>query len=127
VPTRSRTADRTRRAPFLLFALTILTALVVGLVSAQTFVAQGSFRLQELSDQAERLEREFSRLRLRTGQLSSLDRIERAGKRSGLVYPDPEAYYLLTVPSRHAVADASDVAPGVEGAADVKAAMGAGG
>jgi hypothetical protein len=124
---RGRPAARRRRAPFLLFSLTIVTLLVVGLVSAQTFVAEGSFRLQELSDRAERLERRFSRLRLRTDQLSSLERIERAGRASGLVYPDPYAYHLLTVPSPQTVGDASGIAPGVRGAADVKAAMGAGG
>jgi cell division protein FtsL len=123
VPDGRRRRARERRLPFLLFLVAIVTGLVVGLVSAQTLVAQGSFRLQELTQRANHLDREFSRLRVRAGQLSSLDRIERAGKAAGLVYND--GYHVLTVPSRHSEDQGSAVAPGVEGAADVKAAMGA--
>jgi cell division protein FtsL len=93
---RPRTAAGGRRIPFLLFAIAVVTAMVVGVVSAQTLVAQGSFRLQELSERAERLEAGFGRLRLRADRLASLDRIEEVGRRAGL---KPAArYYPLTVP-----------------------------
>jgi cell division protein FtsL len=121
---RPRVAPAGRRIPFLVFALAVLTAMVVGLVSAQTLVAQGSFRLQELANRAERLEAEFGRLRLRADRLSTLERIERAGERAGLVIAGQ--YHPLTVPDRHAQAS-TDVAPGLAGAAQAKAALGAGG
>jgi cell division protein FtsL len=93
---RRRTAAAGHRIPFLLFAIAVVTAMVVGVVSAQTLVAQGSFRLQELSERAERLEAGFGRLRLRADRLASLDRIEEVGRRAGL---KPAArYYPLTVP-----------------------------
>jgi cell division protein FtsL len=93
---RPRTAAAGHRIPFLLFAIAVVTAMVVGVVSAQTLVAQGSFRLQELSERAERLEAGFGRLRLRADRLASLDRIEEVGRRAGL---KPAArYYPLTVP-----------------------------
>jgi cell division protein FtsL len=113
-----------RRIPFLLLALAVITAMVVGLVSAQTLVAQGSFRLQALSKEADRLEAEFGRLRLRADRLSSLDRIERAGRRVGMEYASP---FLLTVPRPHAADGTPGAAPGVTGAAQTKAALGAGG
>jgi cell division protein FtsL len=112
-----------RRIPFLVFAVAVLTAMVVGLVSAQTLVAQGSFRLQELATRAERLEGEFGRLRLRADRLSTLERIERAGERAGLVIAG--RYHPLAVPDRHAAGGTTGVSPGLEGAAQAKAALGA--
>jgi hypothetical protein len=93
--------------------------MVVGLVSAQTLVAQGSFMLQELSERADRLEAAFGRLRLRANRLSSLDRIERAGRRAGL---EPAAQlHFLTVPQRPAATR------GLDPEAQADAAIGAGG
>jgi cell division protein FtsL len=107
--------------------MALVTAVVVGVVSAQTLVAQGSFRLQELEREANRLEEKFGRLRLRVDTLSTLERIERAARKAGLVYP-AEGYRVLKLPRDDAPIDpASGAAPGVEGAADVKAALGAGG
>jgi hypothetical protein len=106
--------------------VSVVTALGVGLVSAQTLVAQESFRLQELREEAERLEREFGRLRLRADTMSTLERIERAGRRAGLVYP-ADGYHTLRVPPDHAPSTGGGGAPGVDGAAYVKAALGAGG
>jgi cell division protein FtsL len=117
-PVRRQPAGR-HRLPFLLLATIIVTGMVVGLVSAQTLVAQGSFRLQELSERADRLEAGFGRLRLRADRLSSLDRIERAGRRAGL---KPAArLYFLTVPQR------ADDTPAPDPAAQADAAIGAGG
>ena len=113
----------TRRLPFLLVSLVAITLMVVGLVSAQTMVAQGSFRVQALSRQADRLESGLDRLRLKGASLSSLDRIQRAARRAGLVYAGP--FHPLTVPRSQADDDTPGLAPGVAGAADVKAAMGA--
>lgn len=120
---RSRGAASRRRIPFLVFAVAVLTAMVVGLVSAQTLVAQESFRLQELATRAERLEAEFGRLRLRADRLSTLERIERAGERAGLVIAGQ--YHPLSVPDRHASGGTTGVSPGLDGAAQAKAALGA--
>ena len=107
--------------------MALVTAMVLGVVSAQTLVAQGSFRLQELSQEASQLKEEFSRLRLRADTLSTLDRIERAAKEAGLDYP-PEGYRLLRLPRQDPPMDPpAGSAPGVDGAAEVKAALGAGG
>jgi cell division protein FtsL len=64
-----------------------VASLVVGLVAAQTFVAQDSFRLSELTRTTERLEEEYGRLRVRAAELSSPDRIVAAARRAGLVLP----------------------------------------
>jgi cell division protein FtsL len=122
-PRKTGSTVARRRIPFLLFAIAVVTAMVVGVVSAQTLVAQGSFRLQELSERADRLEAGFGRLRLRADRLASLDRIEEVGRRAGL---EPAArYYPLTVPEPRA--SASGPSPGLGGAARARAAIGDGG
>lgn len=78
---------RARRVPFLLFALVVVTATVLALASAQALVAQGSFRLAELSRQAEELQREQVRLRLKVARLSAPERVLRAARKAGLVLP----------------------------------------
>lgn len=117
---------RVGTVPFALLVVALLAVLGVGLVTARTLVAQESFRLQELREDAERLEREFSRLRLRADTMSTLERIERAGHQAGLVYP-PDGYEPLRLPPEHTPENAGGGAPGVDGAAEMKAALGAGG
>ncbi|HZA60278.1 MAG TPA: hypothetical protein VE754_01175 [Actinomycetota bacterium] len=82
-----RPARDARRIPFSLLVLCLVASLVVGLVAAQTFVAQDSFRLSELTRTTERLEEEYGRLRVRAAELSSPDRIVAAARRAGLVLP----------------------------------------
>jgi cell division protein FtsL len=123
VAARPRAVPSGRRIPFLVFALAVVTALVVGVVTAQTLVAQGSFRLQELATRADRLEAQFGRLRLRADRLSALERIERAGERAGLVIAGQ--YHPLPIPGRHAQHGPAGVAPGLDAAAQAKAALGA--
>ncbi len=83
-----RRARRASRLPFLLFSLAVLTAMILLLASAQVLVAQGSFRMAELTQRAEDLEQEYGRLRLRLARLSSPQRIVRAARESGLVLPE---------------------------------------
>jgi hypothetical protein len=59
--------------------------MLVLLASAQALVAQGAFRLDDLSERADRLEVETDVLRLRVAELSTPDRIAAAGRRAGLV------------------------------------------
>ncbi len=70
----------------------------MALVSAQVLVTQGSFRLTELTERAERLEVEVDLLRLRSARMASPERVARAARRAGLrlprrveVLPPPEA------------------------------------
>ena len=83
-----RPIRRRRRVPFLLFALLLVAAIVVGLVSAQALVAQESFRMADLSAEADRLEASYGRLRLEVAELSSPDRIVDAARKAGLVLPE---------------------------------------
>lgn len=75
------------RIPFPLVAGAVLAALLIVLASAQAIVAQGAFRLSDLTDRAQRLEAEADRLRLRVARLSTPDRIAAAGRRAGLAAP----------------------------------------
>lgn len=77
-----------RSAPFVLFALVVTAAMVTILVAAQALVAQGSFRLSELSREARELEARTGTLRARVASLSVPGRIEAAARRHGLVVPD---------------------------------------
>lgn len=79
---------RRRKVPFLLFAFLLVAATVVGLVSAQALVAQESFRIADLSAEADRLEASYGSLRLEVAELSSPDRIVEAARKAGLVLPE---------------------------------------
>jgi hypothetical protein len=91
VPDRKRTrragARRHGRLPFLLFSLVLVAGLVMALVSAQVLVTQGSFRLTELTERAERLEVDVDVLRLRSARMASPERVARAARRAGLRLP----------------------------------------
>lgn len=84
---RRRPARRARRAPFILFSGLLVAGMLILLASAQAIVAQGVFRLSDLSDRAERLEVETDLFRLRMAQLSTPDKIAEAGRRAGLRLP----------------------------------------
>lgn len=83
-----RRRGRTRRSfPFAVFALLVTTAMVTMLVAAQALVAQGSFRLSELSERARVLEARTGALQARAARLSDPGRIEVEARRAGLVLP----------------------------------------
>ena len=86
-PARRAPSRRSRRFPFLVLSLLVTAAMVVALASAQAMVAQGSFRMAELSDQAQALEAEYDRLRFAAARLSSPERVTRAAREAGLVLP----------------------------------------
>ncbi len=88
VPRTRMPIRRRRKVPFLLFSFLVVAATVVGLVSAQALVAQESFRITDLTAEAERLEADYGRLRLEVAELSSPDRIVTAARRAGLVLPE---------------------------------------
>jgi hypothetical protein len=90
---RSRRVSPRRRgrprgsAPFVLFALVVTAVMVTILATAQALVAQGSFRLSELTRRADELEARTSALQGRVATLSVPGRIEAAARRQGLVVP----------------------------------------
>jgi hypothetical protein len=84
---RSRTV-RAPRVPFALLSMVVVTATVLLLTGVQALMAQGAFRLSDLSERAERLGVERDLLRLRLARLSAPDRVARAGSQVGLVLPE---------------------------------------
>lgn len=71
-----------------MLSLLLVTSMVLLLTGVQVLMAQGAFRLSELTDRAEQLEVERDLLRLRLARLSSPDRVARAGGQVGLVLPE---------------------------------------
>jgi cell division protein FtsL len=70
-----------------LLAVVLVTALVIGLTSAQALLAEGAFRVSDLSRQAERLDVANDLMRLEVARLSSPDRIAREAAHAGLIRP----------------------------------------
>lgn len=84
--------------PFALLSMVVVTATVLLLTGVQALMAQGAFRLSELSERAERLGVERDLLSLRLARLSAPDRVARAGSQVGLVLP--EQVEVLPSPTR---------------------------
>jgi outer membrane murein-binding lipoprotein Lpp len=104
--------------PFALFALAVTGAMVMGLVSAQALVAEGSFQVEELAARAERLEAVQARMEAQVADLSVPGRLARAAREAGLVHP--VRFRVLTVP-------AAGEGPATPKAGDATLALGAGG
>jgi hypothetical protein len=68
--------------------LVVTAVMVTILATAQALVAQGSFRLSELTRRADELEARTSALQGRVATLSVPGRIEAAARRQGLVVPE---------------------------------------
>ena len=120
-PAAPRSIPRKRRVPFLLFSLVMMAATLVGLVTAQALVAQDSFRIADLSEEASRLEASYGQLRLEAAELSAPDRIVAAARKAGLVLPEEvEVLRLPTIAGQHeGSAGESGPAPASKGVAGV--------
>ena len=83
---------RARRRPlaFVVFASVIVGALVLGLTALNAVLAQGSFRIADLSHRVDRLQRDFERKQLEVAQLSAPGRVAQQAARLGMVLPDPQ-------------------------------------
>ena len=86
-PPAARPRAPARRTPFVLFAGTVVTAMVLFLASAQVMVAQSSFQISALQDRVQRLGEEHGRLRVEAARLGAPERIMRAARKAGLVLP----------------------------------------
>lgn len=87
---RKAEAPHRRRLVFLVASFLIVGALVVGVVSLQAVVSQGSFRMQELANHNLELQQEYGRLKLQVAELSSPGRIVKQARRLGFHLPGPE-------------------------------------
>lgn len=76
-----------REIPFLVGAILIVSALVLGIVSLQAVLSETSFKMRELSKRTTQLQAEHSRLKLLVAELSSPDRIAREARTLGLTIP----------------------------------------
>ena len=95
-PPKRRRGGARRSAGFVVFVALLAAGSVFGLAAMNALLAQGSFRMEELSEQQEQLERENGELRLSVADLSSAERIAAEAKRLGLVLPgsDIEVVYI---------------------------------
>ena len=119
-PAAPRSIPRKRRVPFLLFSLVMMAATLVGLVTAQALVAQDSFRIADLSEEASRLEASYGQLRLEAAELSAPDRIVAAARKAGLVLPEEvEVLRLPAIAGQHEDSAESGPAPASKGVAGV--------
>jgi cell division protein FtsL len=75
----------------------IVGIVVVGVVSLQAIVSQGSFRMQQLARHNQQLQQDFGRLKLEVAQLSSPGRIAREARHLGFRLPDPDEVRTLAV------------------------------
>jgi cell division protein FtsL len=99
----------------------MMAATLVGLVTAQALVAQDSFRIADLSEEASRLEASYGQLRLEAAELSAPDRIVAAARKAGLVLPEEvEVLRLPAIAGQHeGSAGESGPAPASKGVAGV--------
>ena len=80
---------RRRPLPFLVFASLVVGSLVLGLTALNAVLAQGSFRVDDVSHRVDRLQKEFERKQLEVARLSAPARISRLAAGLGMVLPDP--------------------------------------
>jgi cell division protein FtsL len=79
---------RWRRIPFLIASFLVVGTLVVGVVSLQALVSQGSFRMQQLTRHNLELEQEYGRLKLEVAELSAPGRVAGQARRLGFRLPE---------------------------------------
>lgn len=94
-PRQPEAAHRSRGGPaesgvpvFYVSAVALLLAMVFGLASLNAVLAQGAFRVEELSKQQILLEQQNGELRRSIDDLSSPARLTTAASQAGLVLPD---------------------------------------
>jgi hypothetical protein len=95
-----RERPRRHHLGFVLFSSAIVGALVVGLVSLNAFVAQSSFRLDDLQHRVDGLSARYVVLQKQAAHLSAPGRIATWATRHGMSSPADGELHILTVPGR---------------------------
>jgi len=90
-------AARPRRLPFLAVSLFVVGVLIAAVAGIQAVISQSSFRMDDLTRQAQELQQRNGELRLEIAELGSPKHLERAARRLGLEEPDPSTVTVLTV------------------------------
>jgi len=111
---------RARRRPlaFLVFASVLVGAMVLGLTSLNAVLAQGSFRIADLTKRVDKLQQDFERKQLEVAELTSPGRIAARGAALGMVLPEPKQVKVVHVsgpPSRDSGGGRHPVRPGNAG------------
>jgi cell division protein FtsL len=115
-PARPMAPPRERRRRhhlgFVLFTSALVGALVVGLVSLNAFVAQSSFRIDDLQHRIEGLSGRYVALQKQAAHLSAPDRIAQWAARHGLSFPADGELHILHVAGTPRSRTAGSGAPG---------------
>jgi cell division protein FtsL len=75
----------------------IVGLVVMGVVSLQAVVSQGSFRMQQLARHNQELQHQYGRLKLQVAELSSPGRIAKEARHLGFRLPSPNEVRTLAV------------------------------
>ncbi|HLF70200.1 MAG TPA: hypothetical protein VI541_04520 [Actinomycetota bacterium] len=99
---RASAADAKRRSTiiFLTWSGVAGAALIFGVVLLNVFVAQGSFKLEDLQSQVEQQSNEYRRMRFEVAKAEAPARVAEAATALGLVVPDTQEY-ILGLPVEH--------------------------
>jgi cell division protein FtsL len=74
---------------FFVFAALVIGSMVLGLTALNAILAEGSFRIADLSRRVDGLQQDYDRKQLGIARLSAPGRIEREAARLGMALPDP--------------------------------------
>jgi len=95
---------RARRRPlvFFVFAALLIGTMVLGLTALNAVLAQGSFRIDDLSRRVDALQQEHDRKQLEIARLSAPGRIAREAAHLGMALPDPSQVKVIHLGREHA-------------------------
>jgi cell division protein FtsL len=83
------------------FAAVVIGALVLGFTALNAVLAQGSFRITDLSHRVDRLQQGYDRKQLEVARLSAPGRIAREAAGLGMALPNPSQVKVIHLrPSR---------------------------
>ena len=95
---------RARRRPlvFFVFAALLIGTMVLGLTALNAVLAQGSFRIADLSRRVDALQQDHDRKQLEIARLSAPGRIAREAARLGMALPEPSQVRVIHLGRRGA-------------------------
>jgi outer membrane murein-binding lipoprotein Lpp len=93
----------------------VVGGLVLGLTTLNAMVAQSSFKVDDLTERVQRLQRDAERKRFDIAELRAPDRVVSAAEELGLVLPKPNAVEVIHVRGAVKGRGTSDLAPPGDG------------